>query len=184
MKIVIVGASGTIGKGIVHLLSQSHDLVKVGLRSGDFTLDLASKDSIQKLFDEVGAFDAVISAAGEATFGSLDELTDENFMLALNSKLMGQINLVRLGRSYIRDGGSFTLTSGMLSQHPMSGRMPSAPFLSKRPWKSSAWTAPMACPRKKSPWLIRRQRKVSSTGKSWMSGILPEIYQSRLFLTI
>jgi NAD(P)-dependent dehydrogenase (short-subunit alcohol dehydrogenase family) len=121
MKIVIVGASGTIGKGIVHLLSQSHDLVKVGLRSGDFTLDLASKDSIQKLFDEVGAFDAVISAAGEATFGSLDELTDEKFMLALNSKLMGQINLVRLGRSYIRDGGSFTLTSGMLSQHPMPG---------------------------------------------------------------
>ena len=40
MKIVIVGASGTIGKGIVELLARDHELVKVGHRSGDFTVDL------------------------------------------------------------------------------------------------------------------------------------------------
>lgn len=121
MKIVIVGASGTIGKGIVQLLAPNHKLVKVGHRSGDFTVDLASKDSIKKLFDDVGAFDAVISAAGAATFGSLDELTDDSFMLALTNKLMGQVNLVRMGRSKINDNGSITLTSGMLSQNPMPG---------------------------------------------------------------
>jgi len=121
MKIIIIGASGTIGKGIVQLLDSAHDLVKVGHRSGDFRVDLASKDSIKKLFDDVGSFDAVISAAGAATFGSLDELTDENFELALNNKLMGQINLVRLGRSAVNANGSFTLTSGMLAQHPMPG---------------------------------------------------------------
>ena len=68
------------------------------------------------LFDDIGSFDAVIGAAGAATFGSLDELTDANFMLALTNKLMGQVNLVRLGRSAINDKGSFTLTSGMLSR--------------------------------------------------------------------
>jgi len=121
MKIILVGASGIIGKGILQLLVKDHDLVKVGHRSGDFTVDLASKDSIGKLFDAVGAFDAVISAAGAATFGSLDELTDDNFELALHNKLMGQVNLVRLGRSAVNDNGSFTLTSGMLAQNPMPG---------------------------------------------------------------
>ena len=121
MKIIIIGAGGTIGKGIVDLLANDHDLVKIGHHSGDFTVDLASKDSIGKLFDDVGAFDAVISAAGAATFGSLDELTDDSFTLALTSKLMGQVNLVRLGRSAVNDNGSFTLTSGMLAQHPMPG---------------------------------------------------------------
>jgi len=121
MKIIIIGASGTIGKGIVQLLAPNHKLVKVGHRSGDFTVDLASKDSIKKLFDDVGAVDALISAAGAATFGSLDELTDDSFMLALTNKLMGQVNLVRMGRSKINDNGSITLTSGMLSQNPMPG---------------------------------------------------------------
>ena len=121
MKTVIVGASGTIGKGIVELLAQEHELIKVGHRSGDFTVDLSSKDSISRLFNDIGSFDAIISAAGAATFGSLDELTDETFMLALTNKLMGQVNLVRLGRKAINPGGSFTLTSGMLSRNPMPG---------------------------------------------------------------
>ena len=121
MKIIIVGATGTIGKGIVKLLTRDHELIKVGHRSGDFTVDLASKESIRRLFEEVGAIDAIVSAAGAATFGSLDELTDEKFTLALTNKLMGQVNLVRLGRSVINDNGSITLTSGMLSQNPMPG---------------------------------------------------------------
>ena len=121
MKIVIVGASGTIGKGIVELLTGEHELVKVGHHSGDSTVDLASKDSITNLFTDIGVFDAIISAAGAATFGNLDELTDEKFMLELTNKLMGQVNLVRLGLGVINSGGSFTLTSGMLSQNPMPG---------------------------------------------------------------
>ena len=69
----------------------------------------------------VEAFDAIISAAGAATFGSLEELTDEKFMLGMTNKLMGQVNLVRLGLNVINPGGSFTMTSGMLSQNPMPG---------------------------------------------------------------
>ena len=121
MKIIIVGASGTIGKGIVQLLMPDHELVKVGNQSGDLTVDLGSKDSIRKLFAGVGSFDAIICAAGTATFGSLDELTDDLFALAVTNKLMGQVNLVRLGRNLINENGSFTLTSGMLSQNPMPG---------------------------------------------------------------
>jgi NAD(P)-dependent dehydrogenase (short-subunit alcohol dehydrogenase family) len=121
MKIIIVGATGTIGRAVVDLLTPDHDIIKVGFSGGDFRVDIASKDSIRKLFQDVGNFDAVISAAGLAKFGSLDSLDDEDYLLGLTNKLMGQVNLVRVGLNHISDNGSFTLTSGVLSQKPMPG---------------------------------------------------------------
>jgi NAD(P)-dependent dehydrogenase (short-subunit alcohol dehydrogenase family) len=121
MKIILIGASGTIGKGIVEVLSSDHEIIKVGHRGGDFQVDISSKDLIEKLFRYVGSFDVVISAAGMAKFGSLDEQPDEDYQLAVTNKLMGQINLVRVGRKYINDNGSFALTSGMLSYEPTPG---------------------------------------------------------------
>jgi NAD(P)-dependent dehydrogenase (short-subunit alcohol dehydrogenase family) len=121
MRIVVVGATGTIGKAVVAALEAGHEVVKVGNRGGDHRVDLASKDSIAALFRETGPFDALISVAGAATFAPLDALSDEDFALALDNKLMGQVNLVRAGRDHVRDGGSITLTGGMLAQHPMPG---------------------------------------------------------------
>jgi len=121
MKIIIIDATGTIGRAVVDLLAPDHDIVKVGFRGGDLQVDIASKDSIRKLFEDVGDFDSVVSAAGLAKFGSLDSLGDEDYLLGLANKLMGQVNLVRIGRKYINDNGSFTLTSGVLSQNPMPG---------------------------------------------------------------
>ena len=48
-------------------------------------------------------------------------MNDEDFQLGLTGKLMGQVNLVRVGLDYINSNGSFTLTSGVLSQQPMPG---------------------------------------------------------------
>jgi NAD(P)-dependent dehydrogenase (short-subunit alcohol dehydrogenase family) len=121
MKIIVIGASGTIGKGIVEVLSSNHEIVKVGHKGGDFQVDISSKDSIEKLLQAIGSFDAVICAAGMAKFGSLDDQADEDYQLAVNNKLMGQVNLVRVGRKYINNNGSFTLTSGMLSYQPIPG---------------------------------------------------------------
>jgi NAD(P)-dependent dehydrogenase (short-subunit alcohol dehydrogenase family) len=121
MKIIIIGATGTIGRAVANLLAPDHDIVSVGFSSGDFRVDIASKDSIRKLFQDVGNFDAVVSAAGLAKFGSLDSLDDEAYQLGLVNKLMGQVNLFREGRNHINDNGSFTLTSGVLSQNPMPG---------------------------------------------------------------
>lgn len=121
MRVIVIGATGTIGQEVVKALAPRHEIVNVGHRGGDFQVDIASKDSIEKLFNEVGAFDAVVCTAGMAKFGSLDELSDEDYLLALTNKLMGQANLVRVGRNYINDNGSFTLTSGMLSQQPIPG---------------------------------------------------------------
>lgn len=121
MKIIVIGATGTIGKAVVNILAPDHQVVAVGHGSGELRVDLASPDSIGKMFEAAGEFDALISAAGPASFGSLDELKDEDYEFAFRHKLMGQINLLRLGRDRISDRGCFTLTTGILSQRPMPG---------------------------------------------------------------
>lgn len=121
MKIIAIGATGTIGREVVKLLSLNHEVLKAALIDADFQVDITSNASLDKLFKKIGSFDAVVNAAGMAKFGSLDELTDEDYMFGLTNKLMGQVNLVRVGRSYINDNGSFTLTSGVLSREPIPG---------------------------------------------------------------
>lgn len=121
MKIVLIGATGTIGQAVAKTLSQRHELVCVSRGGGDLQADIASPDSLRKLFEEVTPYNSVVCAAGETAFGALSSLSDEDFQLGLGGKLMGQVNLVRLGLSSISDGGSFTLTSGVLSQHPSPG---------------------------------------------------------------
>lgn len=121
MRVIVIGATGTIGSAVVAALSARHDVVAVGNTRGTFQVDLASPESISRMFEAVGGFDALVSAAGRAAFAGLSDLKDAEFQFSLSNKLMGQANLVRIGSRFIRDGGSFTLTSGVLSQEPMKG---------------------------------------------------------------
>jgi NAD(P)-dependent dehydrogenase (short-subunit alcohol dehydrogenase family) len=121
MRIIVIGATGTIGVPVAAALAERHDVVRVGHRGGDHRVDVADKQSIERLYQELGAFDALVSLAGGARFASVDALSDEDFQFSLDHKLMGQVNLVRSGLRHIRDNGSFTLTSGVLSWEPMPG---------------------------------------------------------------
>lgn len=121
MKILVIGATGLIGQAVSNRLSDANEIIAAGYSDGDVTVDLGDASSIRAMFDKVGQIDAVISTAGVANFGALKGLPDCEYELALNNKLMGQVNLVRLGREYIRRGGSITLTSGVLSREPAQG---------------------------------------------------------------
>lgn len=121
MKIIVIGASGTIGRAVVEALAARHEVLRVARTSGDYRVDMASKESIRRLFEQVGPFDAVVSAAGAARFRPLAELSDADFDFCLANKLMGQVNLLRVGVDYARDNGSFTFTSGVLASEPMPG---------------------------------------------------------------
>jgi nucleoside-diphosphate-sugar epimerase len=121
MRVLVIGATGTIGSAVVKLLSLRHEVVKIGHQRGEHQVDLAHTASIRALYETVGAFDAVVSTAGLAKFGGLDELSDADYLVGLRNKLMGQVNVVLIGRGFIRDRGSFTVTSGVLSHEPMKG---------------------------------------------------------------
>jgi NAD(P)-dependent dehydrogenase (short-subunit alcohol dehydrogenase family) len=121
MRVLVVGATGLIGRAIVDALKDEHDVIPVSHRHSAVMVDLADPASIARMYRQVGKVDAVISAAGQAKFGAFATLTGDDFLLGLHNKLMGQVNLVRFGHDHVADGGSFTLTSGVLAQHPMPG---------------------------------------------------------------
>lgn len=119
MKIIIVGATGTIGTKVTENLAADHEIIKVGSESGDIQADITKPDTIEALFNETGAFDALISTTGAGHFGPLKDMETSDFEVGLNSKLLGQVNLVLTGQNYINPKGSFTLTSGILSDDPV-----------------------------------------------------------------
>lgn len=119
MKIIIVGATGTLGKKVTEDLEKDHEVIKVGTKSGDIQADLTDPASLEKMFKTVGPFDALVCAAGSGHFGPLNEMTGKDFQKGLNSKLLGQVNLVLIGQHYINPKGSFTLISGVLSDDPV-----------------------------------------------------------------
>ena len=119
MKIIVIGAEGDIGRAACAALSAGHEIIKVGRSSGDIHADIADRASIEEMYRATGKVDAVVSAAGTVHFGPLSDFTEEQFMLGLTNKVMGQVNLVLAGLNHVKDGGSFTLTSGVLDRDPI-----------------------------------------------------------------
>lgn len=119
MKVLIIGGTGTIGKKVSDHLSKKHEIIIAGRQSGDVQVDIANSKSIAALFDSVGKIDAIVCIAGEAKWAPFDAMSEDDFFIGLKSKLMGQVNLVRIGQNYLNAGGSFTLTTGILADHPV-----------------------------------------------------------------
>jgi NAD(P)-dependent dehydrogenase (short-subunit alcohol dehydrogenase family) len=119
MKILIIGGNGTIGKKVSDHFSKKHEVLIAGRSSGDTTVDIADGKSIEAMFEKIGKVDAIVCIAGEAKWAAFDSMTEEDFYIGLKSKLMGQVNLVRIGNNYLNGGGSFTLTTGILADHPV-----------------------------------------------------------------
>jgi len=119
MKIIIVGATGTIGKVLTTELKKRHEVISAASKSGDVRVDITSSASIKEMFSKVGKFDALVSTTGKAAFAPFHTLKEEDFYTGIKSKMMGQINLVMIGKDFINDNGSFTLTSGILATDPI-----------------------------------------------------------------
>lgn len=118
-KVIVVGATGTIGKSVCQVL-QAHDYEVIAVsRSSQTSVDFSDINSIKAMYRQIGNFDALISTTGKVSFKTLTEMTHDDFQLGLNNKLMGQVNLVQEGLKYINDNGSFTLTTGILNREPI-----------------------------------------------------------------
>ncbi len=121
MKVILVGANGTIGSKVLGALSAvGHEVIRVGKRTGDFQVDMADRTSVRALYEKIGSFDAVVNASGEVAFAPLAELSTENWSLSISNKLMGQIHLVQEALPFIHEKGSFTLVSGITSEIPIA----------------------------------------------------------------
>lgn len=119
MRILIIGGTGTLGTAARTALEPHHDVI-VASRSTDPAVDITDEASIAALFETVGEVDAVVVAAGAVPFKRLPALTAADFTSAFTGKVLSQLTVVRIGLDHVRDGGSFTLTSGILSREPIA----------------------------------------------------------------
>ena len=118
MKIIIVGASGTMGSFLSNAFEKEHEVIRADRNSPDVQVDITSPEAIENMYKKAGAFDALICTAGPTYVGSWKNLTDSAFRKGVEGKMMGQINLVLIGQHYINSKGSFTLITGALSHDP------------------------------------------------------------------
>ncbi len=145
MEIIIVGATGILGKAVTDSLKINHEIIEVGLKNGAVNADITSLESIHSMYEKIGPFDALVSTTGAVHFGPLEEITQEQWQLGLNNKLMGQINLVTEGLKHINDNGSFTLTTGIISNDPI--RFGTAATLVNRAIEGFVTSAALEMPR-------------------------------------
>jgi NAD(P)-dependent dehydrogenase (short-subunit alcohol dehydrogenase family) len=121
MKIVVIGATGTIGKAVADALAtKGHEVIRASRKSA-VRVDIEDAATLNALFAQTKDIDAVVCCAGGAGWGPLAGLTDADFAMSLRYKLMGQVNVVRVAKDKVKDGGSITVTSGILATRPTPG---------------------------------------------------------------
>lgn len=118
-KIVVIGATGTIGRAAVSAVRARHDVIEVGATRGAHRVDSTDIDDIRRLFETLGKVDGIVTTMGRVHFGPLQDTSPEQFNLGLRDKLMGQVNVVLAAQGWINDGGSFTLTGGISAHSPV-----------------------------------------------------------------
>jgi NADP-dependent 3-hydroxy acid dehydrogenase YdfG len=119
MKILLVGASGVVGLGVDRELSPRHEIIRASRASGDVNVDLTDRASIRAMFEKTGQVDAVVSTTGQVHFGPLSDMDEDKYRIGIDDKLFGQVNLVLIGRDYVTDRASFTLSTGILAKDPI-----------------------------------------------------------------
>ncbi|GAA3433871.1 short chain dehydrogenase [Kutzneria kofuensis] len=117
MRILLIGASGLLGRAVHDVLGVRHEVITASRSNGDLAIDITDPASIAAVYDEVGQVDAVACAAGSVPFKPLAELTREDYLAGVTDKVLGQIELVRQGAEHVT--GSFTLISGVLAREPI-----------------------------------------------------------------
>ncbi|MCL6268212.1 short chain dehydrogenase [Flagellimonas myxillae] len=119
MKILIIGGKGTIGRTVAEHFKKENEVIVAGRSSGDVLVDIADEKSIREMFGKTGKFDAIVCIAGEAKWDKFTNLSENDYFIGIKSKLMGQVNLTRIGVNYLNPKGSITLTTGILADDPV-----------------------------------------------------------------
>ncbi len=118
MKVLVIGASGAVGSAVVAELAERHEVVSAGREHGDYRVDITRDDSVEAMFKSTGPLDAIVLAAGGVFFGPIATMRPTDFNVGLQDKLLGQVRVALLGQHVLRDGGSITLTTGIIAQEP------------------------------------------------------------------
>ncbi|MBU3994778.1 MAG: short chain dehydrogenase [Actinobacteria bacterium] len=121
MRVLVVGARGTIGRPLCSTLAAHHEVIAAGRSGGDVRVDITSAKSIEQMYKDVGPIDACVCVAASGALDRFADLTETALLENMRGKFFGQINLVLIGQRYLADNGSFTLTSGIFADEAWPG---------------------------------------------------------------
>lgn len=120
MKVLVIGATGNIGHVAASMLRERGHEVIGASRSSEPAVDITDPASIAALFDKVGTVDAVVVATGAVPFKPLTELTRDDYISGFASKTLSQVEVTSQALNHLSNGGSVTLTSGVISRAPIA----------------------------------------------------------------
>ena len=118
MKVLVIG-SGHVGGAAVEALQARDHLVIVASRTGEPSVDAREPSSIEALFGAIGTVDAIVTALGSAPFKPLSDLSRDDYIAGFFGKVVTQLDVARIGTPFLTDGGSITLTTGVLAREPI-----------------------------------------------------------------
>ena len=121
MKILVIGATGTIGQAVVANLEARHEVLQASKTQAALSVDICDEASLRALFEHCGPIDAIVSTTGNVHFGPLADMTAIDFNTGLQDKLLGQVNIALIGQHYLNANGCITLCSGIVSTEPVLG---------------------------------------------------------------
>ncbi len=122
MRTLVIGATGLVGGAAADALEAYGDEVLRASKSSELAVDVTDAASISALLDRVvtgGPLDAVVCAVGSVPFKPLADLTGEDYLAAFRGKVASQVDVARLATPHLVDGGSITLTTGVLAREPI-----------------------------------------------------------------
>ncbi|MCW5951265.1 MAG: short chain dehydrogenase [Propionibacteriaceae bacterium] len=122
--VLLVGSTGTIGSAVVATLAEAgHDLITADYQptGSSLPIDITDSASIANLYRRTGPIDAVVCTVGQLDLAPLPELTRNHVANSITWKLLSQVDLVLQGLNHVRERGSFTLVSGIMSRIPWRG---------------------------------------------------------------
>ncbi|MGR5062385.1 SDR family oxidoreductase [Photobacterium sp. DNB22_13_2] len=112
---VVIGGTSGIGAELAKQLQNESTTVHVASRKTG--LDINDEQSVYHYFESIGAFDHLIITAGSyAPSGKVIDVDISQAKTAFDTKFWGAINTTKQAARYIKQGGTITLTSGMLSR--------------------------------------------------------------------
>ncbi|MFG1627944.1 NAD-dependent epimerase/dehydratase family protein [Kribbella sp. NPDC049227] len=111
MRIVVVGAAGTLGSALVALLkTEGHEVAGVS-RSSEPPVDLSRPESLEDALAALAPFDALVCLGPGTPLRPLGELTPAQLQTDFAGKLFGQIEALRVAAT-VMTNGVVVLTGG------------------------------------------------------------------------
>ncbi|PHM71528.1 short chain dehydrogenase [Xenorhabdus sp. KJ12.1] len=124
MKILVIGATGNIGKHIISNIKKYHplladnptelEIIQASRNSPEYSLDVFDNQQLDNFLSKNKMFEAIICAFGKTNWTKPESLRD--YEESIKNKAFGQINVALQALKYIKPGGSITLTSGIVGK--------------------------------------------------------------------